>query len=138
MIHRKNWHEKTWNKLWAGIQSLVSTSHCSVTHSCPALSDPMDCSIPGFPVLHHLPEHAKTHVHCVSDAIQPSHPLSSPSSSAFNLFQHQGLSQWVIYLHIENPMKILIMLSYQRTNLLKFKEKLFFFSSNFILFLNFT
>ena len=60
-----------------------------------------------------------------SDAIQPSHPLSSLSSSAFNLFQHQGLSQWIIYLHLENPMKIIIMLSYQRTNLLKFKEKLF-------------
>ena len=50
----------------------------------------MDCSTPGFPVLHHLLELAQTHVH-VSDAFQPSHPLSSPSSSAFNLSQHQGL-----------------------------------------------
>ena len=64
---------------------------CSVTQSCPTLCDPMDCSTPGFPVLHHLPEFSQTHVHWVSDAIQPSHPLSSPSPPAFNLFQHQGL-----------------------------------------------
>ena len=55
----------------------------------------MDCSIPGFPVLHYLPEFAQTHVHWVSDAIQPSHPLSSPSPPTFNLSQHQGLFQWV-------------------------------------------
>ena len=52
----------------------------------------MDCSVPGFPVHHQLPESTQTHVHCVSDAIQPSHPLSSPSSLALNLSQHQGLS----------------------------------------------
>ena len=61
----------------------------------PTLCDPMDCSIPGSPVLHHLPEFAQTHAHWVSDAIQPSHPLSSPSSPAFNLSQHQGVFQWV-------------------------------------------
>ena len=55
------------------------------------MSDPMDCSTPGFPVLHHLPELAQTHVHWVRDAIQPSHPLSSPSPPAFSLSQHQGL-----------------------------------------------
>ena len=55
----------------------------------------MDCSIPGFPVHHYLPEFAQTHVHWVSDAIQPSHPLSSPSPPTFNLSQHQGLFQWV-------------------------------------------
>ena len=55
----------------------------------------MDCSMPGFPVLHHLLELAQTHVHWVSDAIQPSNPLSSPSPPAFNLSQHQGLFQWV-------------------------------------------
>ena len=55
----------------------------------------MDCSMPGFPVHHHLPELAQTHVHWVSDAIQPSHPLWSPSPPAFNLSQHQGLFQWV-------------------------------------------
>ena len=56
------------------------------------LCDTMDCSKPGLPVLHHLPEFAQTHVHRVSDAIQLSHPLSSPSP-AFNLSQHQGLFQ---------------------------------------------
>ena len=55
----------------------------------------MDCSTPGFPVLHHLPEFAQTHVHRVGDAIQLSHTLLSPSLPAFNLSQHQGLSQWV-------------------------------------------
>ena len=55
----------------------------------------MDCSMPGFPVLHYLPKFAKTHVHWVSDAVQPFHPLSAPSPPAFNLSQHQGLFQWV-------------------------------------------
>ena len=55
----------------------------------------MNCSTPGFPVLHHLPEHAETHVYWVGNAIQPSHPLSSPSSPAFNLSQGQSLFQWV-------------------------------------------
>ena len=71
---------------------------CSVAQSCPTLCDPVDCSTPGFPVLHHLPELAQTHVHGVS-AIQPSHPLSSPSPPAFNLSQHQGLFQWISSLH---------------------------------------
>ena len=73
-------------------------SCCSVTQSCPTRCDPMDCSTPGFPVLHQPPELAQTHVHWVGDAIQPSHPLSSPSP-AFNLSQHQGLFQWVSSLH---------------------------------------
>ena len=55
------------------------------------LCDPMDCSMPGLPVLHQLPEFTQTHVHCVSDAIQQSHSLSSPSPPALNLAQHQGL-----------------------------------------------
>ena len=63
--------------------------------SCLTLCDPMDCSMPGFPVLHYLPEFAQIHVHWVGNAIQPSHPLSSPSSPTFNLSQHQGLFQWV-------------------------------------------
>ena len=67
--------------------------------SCVWLHDPMDCSMPGFPVLHYLPELAQTHVHWISDAIQPSHVLSSPSPPAFNLSQHQGLFQWVISSH---------------------------------------
>ena len=59
----------------------------------------MDCSTPGFPVQQQLPELAETHVHRVGDAIQPSHPLSSPSPPAFNLSQHQGLLQGVSSLH---------------------------------------
>ena len=61
--------------------------------------DPMDCSMPGFPVHHQLPELAQTHVCRVGDAIQSSHPLSSPSPPAFNLSQYQGLFQWVSSLH---------------------------------------
>ena len=72
-------------------------AHCchSVTQSCQALCDSMDCSTPGFPILHYLPEFSQTHVHSVSDAIQPSHTLLSPSLPAFNLSWHQGLFQWV-------------------------------------------
>ena len=62
----------------------TSVACCSVGMSCPTLCDPMDCSTSGFPVLHHLPELAQTHIHQVGDAIQPSHPLSSPSPPAFN------------------------------------------------------
>ena len=72
---------------------------CSVTKSCPTLCDPMDCSTPGFPVLHCLPEFAQTHVHLVNDAIQPPHPLSPPSPPALSLSQHQGLFQWVDSSH---------------------------------------
>ena len=72
---------------------------CSVTQSCPTLCDLMDCSTPGFPVIHYLSMFAQTHVHWVGDAIQPSHPLSSPSPPTFNLSQHQGLFQWVSSLH---------------------------------------
>ena len=59
----------------------------------------MDCSMPGLPVHHQLPEFTQTHVHWVSDAIQPSHPLSSPSPPAFSLSQHQGLFKWVSSSH---------------------------------------
>ena len=71
----------------------------SVTQSCPTLCDPMNHSTPGLPVHHILLEFAQTHAHWFSDAIQPSHPLSSPSPLAFNLSQHQGLFQWVNSLH---------------------------------------
>ena len=67
----------------------------SVAQSRPTLCDPMDCSTPGLPVHHQLPELAQTHVHWVGDAIQPSHLLSSPSLSTFNLSHHLGLFQWV-------------------------------------------
>ena len=60
---------------------------------------PMDCSTPGFPVHHQFPEPTQTHIHWVSDAIQPSHPLSPPSPPDFSLSQHQGLFQWVSFLH---------------------------------------
>ena len=63
---------------------------CLVAQQCPTLCDPTNCSMPDFPVLHHLLELAQTHVHWVSDAIQPSLPLSSPSPPAFSLSQHQG------------------------------------------------
>ena len=68
---------------------------CTFSHQVvPTLCDPMDCGTLGLPVPHHLPEFAQVHVHWVSDAIQPSHPLSPPSP-AFNLSHHQGLFQWV-------------------------------------------
>jgi len=65
-----------------------------VTQSCLTLYDPMDCNMPGFPVHHQLPQPTRTHVHHISDAIQPSHPLSSPFPPALNLSQHQGLFQF--------------------------------------------
>ena len=71
----------------------VKDQFSSVIQLCPTLCDPVDCSIQGFPVHHQLPELAQTHVHQATDAIQPSHPLSSPSPPAFNLSQHQGLFQ---------------------------------------------
>ena len=71
----------------------------SVAQSCLTLCDPVDCSMPGFPVCHQLPELAQTHVHWVSDTTQPSHPLLFPSPPVFNLSQHQGLFQWVSYSH---------------------------------------
>ena len=67
----------------------------SVAQSCLTLCKPMDCSTPGLPVHHQLPELTQTHVHWVGDAIQPSYPLSSPSPPALNLSQHQSLFQWV-------------------------------------------
>ena len=67
----------------------------SVTQLCLTLCNPMDCSTPGFLVRHQLPELAQTHVYRVDDAIQPSHPLSSP----YHLSQHQGLFQWVSSFH---------------------------------------
>ena len=72
---------------------------CSVAKSCLTLCNPTDCSTPGFPVLHYLPEFAQTHVHWLSDAIQPPHPLSPTSPPALNLSQHQSLFQWVSSSH---------------------------------------
>ena len=78
--------------LWASFQ------FSSVTQWCPTLFDPMNRSTPGLPVHQQLPEFTQTHVHWISDAIQPSHPLSSPSPT-FNLSQHQGLFKWVSSSH---------------------------------------
>ena len=76
-------------KYFVVVQSLIPVWLCN----------PMDCSMPGFPVLHYLPEFAQTYVYWVNDAIQPSQPLSPASPPAFNLPQHQGLFQWVSSLH---------------------------------------
>ena len=85
---------KWWNP--NEICSLVSSvQFSSVAQSCPTLCDPMNRSTPGLPVHHQLPEFTQTHVHRVCDAIQPSHPLSSPSPPAPNPSQHQNLFQWV-------------------------------------------
>ena len=71
----------------------------SVAQSCPTLYNPMNHSTPGLHVHRQLPEYTQTHVHWVGDAMQPSHPLSSPSPPALNLSQHQGLFKWVSSSH---------------------------------------
>ena len=100
-----------WRNVWVSVKSqrsffftnILLLIHfrwfSSAPQSCPNLCNPIDCSIPGFPVHHQLPDLAPTHVHWVSNAIQPSHPLLSPSPPAFNLSQQQGLFQWVSSLH---------------------------------------
>ena len=82
---------------WEALPSSIWFS--SVAKSCLTLCNPMDWSMPGFPVHHQLLELAQTHVHRVSDAIQPSYSLKFPSLPAFNLSQHQGLFQWVSSSH---------------------------------------
>ena len=82
------------NKIWQKWCPGLTICYCSVTQSSLTLCDPMDCSMPGFPILHHLPELAKTYAHWVGDIIRPSHPLS-PSPPAFNLSHRQGFFQWV-------------------------------------------
>ena len=73
--------------------------HCSVAQLCLTLCDPMNHSTPSLPVYHQLLESTQTHVHWVGDAIQPSHPLSSPSPPALNLSEYQGLFKWVSSLY---------------------------------------
>ena len=80
-------------------EATSSVQLSSVTQSCPTLSDPMHYSTPVFPVHHPLRELTQIHVHQVSDAIQPSHPLPSPFPLTFNLSQHQGLFKWVSSSH---------------------------------------
>ena len=79
--------------LWCIYTMEYSVQFSSVAQSCPTLCNPMKCSLPGLPVHHQFPEFTQTHVHRVSDAIQPSHPLSSPSPPAPNPSKHQSLFQ---------------------------------------------
>ena len=84
LIRKKRW-------IWSCSSVQFSSVHfSSVAQSCPTLCNPMNCSMPGLPVHHQLPEFTQTHVHRVSDVIQPSHPLLSPSPPAPNPFQHQS------------------------------------------------
>ena len=88
-----------WIKMWFICTMEYSVQFSSVTQLYPTLCNPMNCSTPGLPVYHQLPESTQTHIHRVDNAIQPSHPLSSPSPPALNLSQHQGLFQWVSSSH---------------------------------------
>ena len=81
---------------------LMTHLFCSVSWSCLTLCNPMDCSMPGFPVHHQHPELAQTHVHWVGDAVQPVHPLPFPSLPAFNLSQHGVFSNESV-LHVRSP-----------------------------------
>ena len=87
-----NFHWRNKSRIYICIYCQRSSFSCSVVST---LCDPMDCRTSGFPVLHYLAELAQTDVHWAQDAIQSSHPQSSPSLPAFNLCQHQGLFQWV-------------------------------------------
>ena len=87
------------SSIFSDHNALRSVQFSSVAQSCLTLCDPMNCSMPGLPVHHQLPESTQTNVHRVSDAIQPSHPLSSPSPPAPNPSQHQSLFQWVNTSH---------------------------------------
>ena len=103
--HYETWHMLNLGWHWTGSafsddrgnQGSVQLS--SVAQSCPTLCDPMNRSMPGLPVHHQLPEFTQTHIHRVGDAIQPSHPLSSPFPPARNPSQRQSLFQWVNSLH---------------------------------------
>ena len=81
------------------VVSAIGDQIRSVAQSCPTLCNSMNCCTPGLPVHHQLPEFTQTHVHWVSDAIQPTHPLSSPSPPAPSPSQHQGLFQWINSSH---------------------------------------
>ena len=91
--------KRKWLTVEIAVPSKSICCCCLVVKSCPTLCNPMDGSMPGFPVLHSFPEFAQTHIHWVDDAIQPSHALSPSSPPALNLSQHQGLFQWVDSSH---------------------------------------
>ena len=101
LAQRIPWMEKPGGLQSMGLQRVGHdwNDFSSVSQSCPTLCNPMNRSTPGLPVHHQLPESTQTHVHRVGDAIQPSHPLPSPSPPALNLSQHQGLFQWVSFSH---------------------------------------
>ena len=88
-----------WPNHWAFSFNISSVQFSSVNQLCRTLCDPMNCSMPGLSVHHQLLEFTQTHVYRVSDAIQTSHPWSSPSPPALNLSQHQGLFKWVSSSH---------------------------------------
>ena len=90
-VQPTDWHKQAFDlNRFQRKRKTSSVQLSSVAQSCPTPRDPMNRSTPGLPVHHRLPEFTQTHVHRVSDAIQPSHPLSSPSPPAFNLSQHRG------------------------------------------------
>ena len=96
------WHTQRVTSYGQFLEKLISSYDnysAQFSHSVVSLCSPMNSSTPGFPVHHQLLELAQTHVHWVSDAIQPSHPLSSPYPPAFSLSQHRGLFQWVCSSH---------------------------------------
>ena len=100
ILNFRSWHRLLGGNLMTGMWlDSGSVEFSSVPQSCPTLCDPMNHRTPGLSVHHQLPEFTQTHVHRVTDAIQPSHPLSSPSPPTFNLFQYQGLFQWVSSSH---------------------------------------
>ena len=98
-VRKEGWWNSYMSLKTALLSDPCSVQFSSVTQSCPTLCDPMNCSMPGLPVHHQLLEFTHTHVHRVGDAIQPSHPLSSPSPPAPNPSQHQGLFKWVNSSH---------------------------------------
>ena len=93
----EEWREN--GSYWEILLDISSVQLSSVAQSCPTFCDPMNHSTPGLPVHHQLPKFTQTHIHRVGDAIQPSHPLSSPSPLAPNPSQHQSLFQWVNSSH---------------------------------------
>ena len=101
-IIKKSTNNKGWRRYGEKrilLQVSGNVQFSSVAQLCPTLCDLMNCSTPGLLVHHQLPESTQTHVHRVSDSIQPSYPLSSPSPPALNLSQHQGLFKWVSSSH---------------------------------------
>ena len=87
---------------WKNLLITKTKTLLACSESCLTLCDPMDCSTTGLPVHHQLPESTQTHVHWISDAIQPSYPLLSPSPPTFNLSQYQGFFKWVSF-HVRWP-----------------------------------